>query len=133
MGDEISLLRSTSPASNQPIEVGVVVGKKSQAVQPLGQPQSAEPKVQAPKENAVTVNAEKMAAKMQEAVAQLNKMAVNSGRGLNFQADPKLGRHVITVTNTETGEVVRTIPTEVAIRVAHGIEDFKGLLHDDAA
>jgi uncharacterized FlaG/YvyC family protein len=84
-----------------------------------------------PKVNAVTVDAEKMLAKMEEAVVQLNKLAVNSGRGLNFQADPKLGRHVITVTNT--GEVVRTIPTEVAIQAAHGIEAFKGLLHDDAA
>jgi len=133
MGDEISLLRSSPPrVSPPPIEAGVAVGiKPPAAAQP--EPPPLAPKVQMPKVNAVTIDAEKMLAKMEEAVVQLNKMAVNSGRGLTFQADPKLGRHVITVTNTETGEVVRTIPTEVAIRAAHGIEDFKGLLHDDAA
>lgn len=133
MGDEISLLRSSPPrVSPPPIEAGVAMGIKPPAVAQPEQPPLA-PKVQMPKVNAVTIDAEKMLAKMEEAVVQLNKMAVNSGRGLTFQADPKLGRHVITVTNTETGEVVRTIPTEVAIRAAHGIEDFKGLLHDDAA
>jgi len=80
----------------------------------------------------VTITAEKMQEQINAAVDQLNKMAVNSGRGLQFKADPKLGRHVITVTNTDTGEVVRTIPTEVAIRVAHGLEDLKGILHDEA-
>jgi len=134
MGDEISVLRSSPPrVSPPPIEAGFAMGKRPDAVPQPGHPQVQAPKVQIPKENAVTIDAEKMLAKMEEAVVQLNKMAVNSGRGLNFQADPKLGRHVITVTNTETGEVVRTIPTEVAIRAAHGIEAFKGLLHDDAA
>ncbi len=134
MGDEISVLRSAPPrVSPPPFEASFGTGKRPDAVPLPGQQQAHAPKVQMPKENAVTIDAEKMLAKMEEAVVQLNKMAVNSGRGLNFQADPKLGRHVITVTNTETGEVVRTIPTDVAIRAAHGIEAFKGLLHDDAA
>ena len=77
---------------------GVAVGIKPPAVAQPDQPPPA-PKVQMPKVNAVTIDAEKMLAKMEEAVVQLNKMAVNSGRGLTFQADPKLGRHVITVTN----------------------------------
>jgi len=34
------------------------------------------------------------------------------------------------VKNRESGEVVRQIPTEVAIRVAHNIDNMKGLLQD---
>jgi len=133
MGDEISVTRSSPPwVSPPPIEASFAVGNKPSAELRPDQPPPV-PKVQMPKVNAVTIDAEKMMAKLQEAVVQLNKMAVNSGRGLNFQVDPSLGRHVITVTNTDTGEVVRTIPTDVAIRAAHGIEAFKGLLHDDAA
>jgi len=129
MGDEITLQKSSPPVSQLPVGVGLVVaGKSAELAQPKGKP--VEVKVEPPRENAVTVSAEKMMLKMREAVAQLNKMAVNSGRGLNFEADTQLGRHVITVTNTDTGEVVRTIPTDVAIRVAHGTEDFKGLLLD---
>ena len=133
MGNEISVIRSSPPrVSPPPIEAGIAMGDKPPAVL-LPDQQPPVPKVQMPKVNEATIDAQKMMAKLEEAVVQLNKMAVNSGRGLNFQADPKLGRHVITVTNTDTGEVVRTIPTDVAIRAAHGIESFKGLLHDDAA
>jgi uncharacterized FlaG/YvyC family protein len=35
----------------------------------------------------------------------------------------------LTVKNKE-GEVVRQIPNEVALRVAHNLEDIKGLMQD---
>ena len=79
----------------------------------------------------INFDSEKMMAQMKEAVSRLNEMVQSTGRGLDFAMDPKLGRPVVTVTNTQTGEVVRTIPNEVVIRVAHSIEDFKGLLHDE--
>ena len=64
------------------------------------------------------------------AIEKLNEQVERNGRGLNFVVDEKLGRPIITVLNTDTGEVVRTIPTEVIIKVAHDIEDLKGLLMD---
>jgi len=73
-----------------------------------------------------------MMANLKEAISRLNDMMQSGGRGLNFAMDPKLGRPVVTVTNTQTGEVVRTIPNEVIIRVGHSIEDLKGLLHDQS-
>jgi flagellar protein FlaG len=39
---------------------------------------------------------------------------------------------VITVTDKDTGEVIRQIPTEVVVRVAHSIEKMKGLLFDQS-
>jgi uncharacterized FlaG/YvyC family protein len=42
--------------------------------------------------------------------------------------DPSLDRPVVTVTNRETGEVIRQIPNEVVIRMAHSIDDNKGNL-----
>jgi flagellar protein FlaG len=47
--------------------------------------------------------------------------------------DEALGRPVVTVRNTESGEVVRQIPNEVVVKVAHNIEAFKGLLHNGTA
>jgi flagellar protein FlaG len=47
---------------------------------------------------------------------------------LNFSIDEKLGRPVVTVRNESTGEVVRQIPNEVVVRVAHSIDELKGLL-----
>jgi len=37
---------------------------------------------------------------------------------------------VITVTDSQTGKVVRQIPFEVVVHVAHSIEKMKGLLFD---
>ena len=64
------------------------------------------------------------------AIEKLNEQVERNGRGLNFSVDERLNRPVITVRSTSTGEVVRTIPTEVVIKVAHSIEDIKGLLLD---
>ena len=96
---------------------------------PTESPAMAERK-QNMKRASVTISAEQVQANIDAAVEELNKLSVNSGRGLQFKADTKLGRHTITVTNTETGEVVRTIPTDIAILAANGGLDIKGLLHD---
>ncbi len=66
--------------------------------------------------------------RLQQAVERMNTKMVDGGRGLAFRVDPDLGRPVVTVTNKETGEVIRQIPNEVVIRMARSIEDTKGLL-----
>jgi flagellar protein FlaG len=70
---------------------------------------------------------------LQEAIQKLNDMLKSSGRAVSFSMDVKLGRPIVFVTNLSTGEVIRQIPNEVVVRVAHGIEDFKGMLHNTAA
>lgn len=85
-----------------------------------------------PKKADIQYDPEKMHAVLQEAISRLNDMVQRGGQGLSFSMDPKLGRPVVTVTNTQTGEVVRTIPNEVIIRLGHSIEDLKGLLHDQS-
>ena len=67
---------------------------------------------------------------LEAAIEKLNEQVERNGRGLNFAMDQKLNRPIITVRSTATGEVVRTIPNEVFIKVAHNIEDIKGLLMD---
>jgi flagellar protein FlaG len=62
----------------------------------------------------------------------LNQQLSDSGRALGFRLDSVLNRPVVTVTNQSTGEVVRQIPTEVVVRVAHSIEALKGLIFDKA-
>jgi flagellar protein FlaG len=76
------------------------------------------------------VDPDEMRANLEAAIEKLNEQVERNGRGLNFSIDEKLNRPIITVRNTSTGEVVRTIPNEVVIKVAHNIEDIKGLLMD---
>ena len=76
------------------------------------------------------VDPAEMRANLEAAIEKLNQQVERNGRGLNFAIDEKLNRPVITVRSTATGEIVRTIPNEVVIKVAHNIEDIKGLLMD---
>ena len=45
--------------------------------------------------------------------------------------DSLADRVVITVRQSETGEVIRQIPDESLLRVAHNIEAVKGLLYNE--
>ena len=76
------------------------------------------------------VDPKQMRENLHEAIEKLNDQVERNGRGLNFSVDDRLNRPIITVRSTATGEVVRTIPNEVVIKVAHNIEDIKGLLMD---
>ena len=67
---------------------------------------------------------------IQESVERLNAMMKDSGRNLNIGIDKVLGGLVVTVRNAESGEVVRQIPNEAVVKMAHSIEAFKGWLHD---
>ena len=106
--------------------------------QPAAPPpaQAALPKAVTPVEKAPAVKVEplvdpaEMRANLEAAIEKLNQQVERNGRGLNFAIDEKLNRPIITVRSTATGEVVRTIPNEVVLKVAHNIEDIKGLLMD---
>jgi len=89
---------------------------------------NAAPKVQAPKPAAVQFDPAELLETVQEAVGLLNKQIKAGNRDLGFHVDEELGRPIVTVRSIETGEVVRQIPTEVIVSVAHNIERMKGLL-----
>ena len=86
------------------------------------------PKVQAPKPVAIKFDASEVRQNLQEAVSMLNQQMASTKRGLGFQVDEAVGGPVVTVRSAESGEVVRQIPNEVVVRVAHSIEKVKGLL-----
>ena len=86
------------------------------------------PKVQAPKPVAIKFDASEVRQNLQEAVSMLNQQMTSTKRGLGFQVDEAVGGPVVTVRSAESGEVVRQIPNEVVVRIAHNIEKVKGLL-----
>jgi flagellar protein FlaG len=127
MTNEISPVGvSMKPVVNVP--TGISVAPKV-APEPVAKSFDKEAAMRLASKNAeISQNAIKMMERVDAVVDQLNKLSLNSGRGLSFSRDEQLGVNTIVVTNTTTGEVVRTIPTDVAIKIAHGIEDFKGVL-----
>jgi flagellar protein FlaG len=86
------------------------------------------PRVMAPKPVALKFDASEVRQNLQDAVSMLNQQLASTKRGLGFQIDESVGGPVVTVRSAETGEVVRQIPNEVVVRIAHNIDKVKGLL-----
>ena len=81
----------------------------------------------------VKVDPEKMKQNLDQAIRQLNDSMRDGGRNLAFAMDEVLGRPVIVVKKQDTGEVIRQIPNEVVIKVAHSLDKLKGLFFNSAA
>lgn len=90
-------------------------------------------KVNFAKKAEVSQDMQQLARAIEESVQSLNEMMRDSGRNLHIGVDRVLGGPVVTVRNAESGEVVRQIPNEVVVKLAHSIEAFKGWLHDGKA
>jgi len=119
--------KSSTPT---PVRVDVAVSGAKVAPNPQGAEQK--PALAPVPKAEIQFDAEKAHKNLEEAIQNLNDMMKNSGRTLSFSMDVKLGQPIIFVKNLSTGEVVRQIPSDVVVRVAHGIEDFKGLLHNQS-
>lgn len=76
---------------------------------------------------------QEMARNLSAAIEQINTAMRDGGRGLNFVIDNTLNQPIIKVTRVETGEVIRQIPNEVVVRVAHNLEKLQGLLFSATA
>jgi len=82
--------------------------------------------------NEVSSDMQRIDNSIEESINKLSQMLKDSGRSLNIGVDKALGvgSAVITVRSAESGEVVRVIPNEVVVKLAHSIEAFKGWLKD---
>ena len=81
----------------------------------------------------IKVNVEQKQENLDQAIRLLNDNMRDGGRNLAFAMDETLGRPVIVVKKEDTGEIIRQIPNEVVIKVAHNLEKLKGLLFNTRA
>lgn len=71
---------------------------------------------------------EKFQEMLKEIIERLNQQMKDGGRDLGFSVDDRINTFIVTVKNTNTGEVIRQIPSEVVVNMAHSIEDLKGVI-----
>ena len=79
----------------------------------------------------LTVDPRQMAEKLKQVLTEANQQMANSRVALGFSMNEAINGPVITVKNLQTGEVVRTIPNEVVVRVAQSIQSLKGVLFNE--
>ena len=78
-------------------------------------------------------DAGKFAERVDRSIDTLNKRMEDLGRAVRFSKDREFDREIITVVNPDSGDIVRQIPPEYAIRVSEGLKSLRGLLFDDKA
>ena len=65
---------------------------------------------------------------VEEAVSSIKAFAQSIQRNLNFALDDSTGRVVVKVTDGVSGEVIRQIPSEDALRLAESLDEVRSLL-----
>ena len=119
--------RVTIPSAAPPARAGA--GAPAQgAGAPVAAPEITRPKIIPIERPQIKVDTEGDKKRLDQAIARMNERMQDGGRGLAFKVDPSLNRPVVTVTNQQTGEVIRQIPNDVVIRMAHSIDETKGNL-----
>ena len=93
---------------------------------------AANARPQPPSEAAKTapfrIDPQQMHRELHDIALELNRQVERTGTALGFAVDEVAGRQVVTVRNKESGEVVRQIPGDEVLAVAHNIERLKGIL-----
>jgi flagellar protein FlaG len=90
-------------------------------------------KLALPKSSDIKFDPNKARENLSGVINMLNKQMESTQRGLGFSYDDSKKTPVVKVTDVNSGEVVRQIPSEDAIKMAHHIDQFKGLLYNNKA
>lgn len=65
---------------------------------------------------------------VEDAVASMQDSTQALQRNLDFSIDDSTGRMVVKVTDSASGEVIRQMPTEEALRLAESLDEMRSLL-----
>jgi flagellar protein FlaG len=109
-------------AASSPSPGSVDRGQGSNSNSPANASEAQEPKAveatQSVQEGQETVR---------DAVTQLNDYVQSVQRDLQFQLDDSSGKTIVTVIDSQTSEVVRQIPDEVALKLAQDLQQEEPL------
>lgn len=127
MTSEISNISSVKPT----ISSKLTQANTAPAAEKLDLP--AKPQIVAPKPADIHFDPIKAQQNIQQAISLLNQQMAATSRGLGFSYDDSKKTPVIKVTDANSGEVVRQIPSEEALKFAHHIDALKGMLYNKIA
>ena len=126
----------------------LTVGTSAQPPAMKAQPQAAKPTPVVPKSSMPKTTVEDVskaadntkaqslnklaenAAEIREAIKEINNAVKKVPTSLDFSVDEASKRFVVQVTDTNTGEVIRTLPGDAVLRIAKQLESMKGVVFD---
>jgi flagellar protein FlaG len=71
--------------------------------------------------------------KIESVTRQIDSFLRSINRSLQFQVDQGTGEMIVTLRDSETGEVIRQVPGEDALRIAQRIEESLSAMLDEKA
>ncbi|WP_438864900.1 flagellar protein FlaG [Neptunicella sp.] len=87
---------------------------------------STQPAIDSEKGKVVEQTADKSSVKeVETAVAEVNDFVQSQSRQLNFSIDEKSNRSVVKVTDSDTGDVIRQLPSDEVLKLAAKIKDLQ--------
>ena len=78
-------------------------------------------------------DSERYEERLQKSVQTLNQRMEELNRSVRFSVDRQFDKDVISVVNPDSGDVIRQIPPEAAMRVSEGVKSLRGMLFDETA
>ena len=69
--------------------------------------------------------------RLKEISEALNTEMEIRSRDLQFSVDELTNRFLVTVLDKDSGQVIKQIPSDAILKVAHNLEALKGILFDD--
>lgn len=121
--------RSVSNAGAVEADVSSKAGKQTEAAQ-QGTPAQS---VASQTREAVQQPAEVEREQLQAAVSDIQNFVQSVRRDINFNLDDDSGRVVINVTEATSGDVIRQIPSEEALRLAENLSEIRSVLFEAEA
>ena len=76
-------------------------------------------------------NLEMIRDRLKEISESLNAEMEIRSRDLQFSVDELTNRFLVTVLDKDSGQVIKQIPSDAILKVAHNLEALKGILFDD--
>jgi flagellar protein FlaG len=132
-GVDASSAASSNVASAKPVPAPKPIQNVDQVAKDIRAVSDKSGQLNAQMENQKTRSGEEMGkiqARLQEAIRTLNESADINPNKLHFSIDSISNKVLVVVTDEVTGEVVRQVPAEALLRVAHNLEAMKGILFD---
>lgn len=78
-------------------------------------------------------DSEKFEQRLERSVQTLNQRMEELNRSVRFSLDRVFGKDIISVVNPDSGELIRQIPPEAAMKVSEGVASLRGMLFDEKA
>ena len=117
--------RSSAPQDVEVVRSAAKALAPTELVRVAGEP-APPPPVEAPK----PVSTAEIVARLEEIAAKANASFRHSETHLQFEVGSSTGRIIVRIIDTETEEIIRTIPPEELVRISDRLSQLRGLLFD---